>query len=338
MEEVSTIGLDLAKNVFQVHGIDAAGKVLVRRQLRRGEVLSFFARLEPCLIGMEACATAHYWSRELIQLGHTVKLMPPAYVKPYVKRGKTDAADAEAIAEAVTRPTMRFVAVKSMDQQAILMLHKVRDLLVRQRTMLINALRGHLAEFGVVTARGPAGVKAAIAELHAMQDSLPPLARMAFHRLIGRLESIGDEIRKMEREIVAWCRHNDASRRLMTIPGIGPITASAIAAAVPDASLFRSGRQFAAWLGLTPRAHSSGGKERLGGISKQGDGYIRRLLITGATAVIRMARQGNPSKVWAARLLERKPARLVSVALANKTARIVWAVLTRHQSYMAPAM
>jgi transposase len=306
--------------------------------MRRGEVLSFFARLQPCLIGMEACATAHYWGRELIQLGHTVKLMPPAYVKPYVKRGKTDAADAEAIAEAVTRPTMRLVAVKSMDQQAILMLHKVRDLLVRQRTMLINALRGHLAEFGVVTARGPAGVKAAIVELHAMQDSLPPLARMACHRLIGRLESIGDEIRKMEREIVAWCRHNDASRRLMTIPGIGPITASAIAAAVPDASLFRSGRQFAAWLGLTPRAHSSGGKERLGGISKQGDGYIRRLLITGATAVIRMARQGNPSKVWAARLLERKPARLVSVALANKTARIVWAVLTRNQSYMAPAM
>jgi transposase len=320
--------------VFQVHGIDEAGKVLVRRQLRRGEVLSFFGRLQPCLIGMEACATAHYWGRELIQLGHTVKLMPPAYVK----RGKTDAADAEAIAEAVTRPTMRFVAVKSMDQQAILMLHKVRDLLVRQRTMLINALRGHLAEFGVVTARGPAGVKAAIVELHAMQDSLPPLARMAFHRLIGRLESIGDEIRKVERAIVAWCRHNDASRRLMTIPGIGPITASAIAAAVPDASLFRSGRQFAAWLGLTPRAHSSGGKERLGGISKQGDGYIRRLLITGATAVIRMARQGNPSKVWAARLLERKPARLVSVALANKTARIVWAVLTRNQSYMAPAM
>lgn len=338
MEEVSTIGLDLAKNVFQVHGIDAAGKVLVRRQLRRGEVLSFFARLQPCLIGMEACATAHYWGRELIQLGHTVKLMPPAYVKPYVKRGKTDAADAEAIAEAVIRPTMRFVAVKSMDQQAILMLHKVRDLLVRQRTMLINALRGHLAEVGVVTARGPAGVKAAIVELHAMQDSLPPLARMAFHRLIGRLEPIGDEIRKVERAIVAWCRHNDASRRLMTIPGIGPITASAIAAAVPDASLFRSGRQFAAWLGLTPRAHSSGGKERPGGISKQGDGYIRRLLITGATAVIRMARQGNPSKVWAARLLERKPARLVSVALANKTARIVWAVLTRNQSYMAPAM
>lgn len=338
MNKISTIGLDLAKSVFQVHGIDTQGRVVVRRQLRRKEVLSFFAELPPCLVGMEACATAHYWGRELIKLGHTVKLMPPAYVKPYVKRGKTDAADAEAITEAVTRPTMRFVAVKSMDQQAILMLHRVRDLLVRQRTMLINALRGHLAEFGIVTARGPAGVKAAIVELHATQDSLPPLAKMAFHQLIDRLESVGEEIRKMEREIVTWCRHNDASRRLATIPGIGPITASAIAAAVPDISLFRSGRQFAAWLGLTPRAHSSGGKEKLGGISKQGDGYIRRLLVTGATAVIRMARQGNPSKVWAARLLERKPARLVSVALANKTARIAWAVLARNQSYMAPAV
>ena len=338
MEEVSTIGLDLAKSVFQVHGIDAAGRVVVRRQLRRGEVLGFFARLRPCLVGMEACATAHHWSRELTRLGHTVKLMPPAYVKPYVKRGKTDAADAEAIAEAVTRPTMRFVAVKSMDQQAVLMLHKVRDLLVRQRTMLINALRGHLAEFGVVTARGPAGVKAAIAELHGMQDSLPPLARMALHGLLDRLGAVGLEIRKVEREIVAWCRHDDASRRLMTIPGIGPITASAIAATVSNASLFRSGRQFAAWLGLTPRARSSGGKERLGHISKQGDGYIRRLLVTGATAVIRLARQGNPSKVWATRLLERKPARVVSVALANKTARIAWAVLARNQSYVAPAM
>jgi transposase len=267
-----------------------------------------------------------------------VKLMPPAYVKPYVKRGKTDAADAEAITEAVTRPTMRFVAVKSMDQQAVLMLHKVRDLLVRQRTMLINALRGHLAEFGVVTARGPAGVKAAIAELHGIQDSLPPLARMALHGLLNRLGAVGLEIRKVEREIVAWCRHDDASRRLMTIPGVGPITASAIAATVSNASLFRSGRQFAAWLGLTPRARSSGGKERLGRISKQGDGYIRRLLVTGATAVIRLARQGNPSKVWATRLLERKPARVVSVALANKTARIAWAVLARNQSYTAPAM
>lgn len=337
MEKVSTIGLDLAKNVFQVHGIDVQGKVVVRRQLRRAEVLSFFAKLAPCLVGMEACATAHYWGRELIKLGHTVKLMPPAYVKPYVKRGKTDAADAEAIAEAVTRPTMRFVAVKTVDQQAILMLHKVRDLLVRQRTMLINALRGHLAEFGIVAIRGPAGIKAAIEELHLMQNSLPALARVALHRLVDRLEAVGAEIRKAEKEILAWCRDDAVSRRLMTIPGIGPITASAIVAAVPDASLFRSGRQFAAWLGLTPRPHSSGGKERLGGISKQGDGYIRRLLVTGATAVIRLARQGNPSKVWATRLLDRKPARVVSVALANKTARIAWVVLTRGESYRAPA-
>lgn len=282
MAQVSTIGLDLAKNVFQVHGIDALGKVLVRRALRRGEVLPFFAKLSPCLIGMEACATAHHWARALIRLGHTVKLMPPAYVKPYVKRGKTDAADAEAIAEAVSRPTMRFVAVKTVDQQAVLMLHKVRDLLVRQRTMLINALRGHLAELGIVAAQGPAGVKAVIAAFHADQVSLPELARSAIRRLIGQVEEVAEELKKAEAEIVAWCRNDAASRRLLTIPGIGPITASAISAAVPDPTLFRSGRQFAAWLGLTPRPHSSGGKERLGRISKQGDGAIRHLLPFGA--------------------------------------------------------
>lgn len=287
---------------------------------------------------MEAGATAHHWARELGKLGHMVRLMPPAYVKPYVKRGKTDAADAEAIAEAVTRPTMRFVAVKTEDQQAVLMLHKVRDLLVRRRTMLINALRGHLAEFGIAAARGPGGVTAAITALHEAQDSLPELAKVALHGLIDQLRVVRDEIAKAEKHIVAWHRACDASRRLATIPGIGPITASAIAAAVPDATLFQSGRQFAAWLGLTPRTHSSGGKERLGGISKQGDGYIRRLLVIGATAVIRLARQDNASKAWAAKLLERKPARLVSVALANKTARIAWAVLVRNQSYVAPAM
>jgi transposase len=270
MEHVTTIGLDLAKNVFQVHGVDAAGKVLVRRQLRRGDVLRFFGGLSPCLVGMEACATAHHWARELIKLGHTVRLMPPAYVKPYVKRGKTDVADAEAIAEAVKRPTMRFVAVKTVDQQAVLMLHKIRDLLVRQRTMLINALRGHLAEFGIIAARGPGGVTAAIISLHEKQDSLPELARVALHGLIDQLRTVRCEITKIEKRIVTWHRANDASRRLATIPGIGPITASAIAAAVPDATLFRSGRQFAAWLGLTPRAHSSGGKERQVGISKQG--------------------------------------------------------------------
>ncbi len=338
MEQVTTIGLDLAKNVFQLHGVDAAGNVLLRKQLRRGDVLRFFAGLSPCLVGMETCATAHHWARELARLGHTVRLMPPAYVKPYVKRGKTDAADAEAIAEAVTRPTMRFVAVKTTEQQAILMLHKVRDLLVRQRTMLINALRGHLAEFGIIAARGPGGVTAAIAALHEAQDSLPMLARVALHGLVDQMRIVRDEVVKVEKRIVAQHRADDASRRLATIPGIGPITASAIAAAVPDATLFKSGRQFAAWLGLTPRTHSSGGKERLVGITKQGDGYIRRLLVIGATAVIRLARQDNASKAWAAKLLERKSARLVSVALANKTARIASALLARNQSYVAPAM
>jgi transposase len=338
MEKITTIGLDLAKNVFQVHGVDTAGKVVVRRQLRRGDVLRFFGELSPCVIGMEACGTAHYWGRELSKLGHEVKLMPPAYVKPYVKRGKTDAADAEAIAEAVTRPTMRFVAIKTEEQQAALMLHKVRDLLVRQRTMLINALRGHLAEFGTIAARGPGGVTTVIKAFHEMQSDLPAPARKALHGLIDQMRKVDAEIKKVEADIVAWHRGNEASRRLATIPGIGPITASAIAAAVPDASRFQSGRQFAAWLGLTPKAHSSGGKDRLGGISKQGDGYIRRLLVIGATAVIRLARQGNASKAWAAKMLENKPARLVSVALANKTARIAWAILARNQSYVAPAV
>lgn len=263
--------------------------------------------------------------------------MPPAYVKPYVKRGKTDAADAEAICEAVTRPTMRFVAIKSMDQQAALMLHKNRDLLVRQRTMLINGLRSHLAEFGIIAAKGPGGVKAAVAALHEEQESLPGAARLALHGIVDQLRHLATAIEKLEAEIIAWHRTSAVSRRLATIPGIGPITASAIAAAVPDGSLFRSGRQFAAWLGLTPKAHSSGGKERQGGISKQGDGYIRRLLVVGATAVMRLARQDNASRTWAAKLLERKSAKLAAVALANKTARIAWVVMTRGETYAAPA-
>jgi transposase len=337
MGVITTIGLDLAKNVFQVHGVDAEGKVQARRQLRRADVLKFFKSLPSCLVGIEACGTAHHWAREISALGHTVKLMPPAYVKPYVKRGKTDAADAEAICEAVTRPTMRFVAIKSVDQQAALMLHKTRDLLVRQRTMLINGLRGHLAEFGVVAAKGPGGVKVAIESLHEAQDRLPEAARLALHGLVDQLRNLATAIEKLEARIVAWHRTNDVSRRPATIPGIGPITASAIAAAVPDGSLFRSGRQFAAWLGLTPKAHSSGATERQVGISKQGDGYIRRLLVAGATAVMRLARQDNASRSWAAKLLERKSAKLAAVALANKTARIAWVVMTRGETYAAPA-
>ncbi len=338
MGQVTTIGLDLAKTVFQVHGVDAVGTVLVRKQLRRGDVLRFFGRLSPCLVGMEACATAHHWARELTKLGHTVRLMPPAYVKPYVKRGKTDVADAEAIAEAVTRPTMRFVAVKTIDQQAVLMLHKVRDLLVRQRTMLINALRGHLAEFGIVAARGPGGVTAAIVALHEAQDSLPELARVALHGLIDQLRLVRGEIAKIEKRILARHRASDDSRRLATIPGIGPITASAIAAAVPDATLFQSGRQFAAWLGLTPRAHSSGGERTTDRHQQAG----RRLYPTpprhrrdrrDPACTPRQCQQNLGCQ--AAR---GKSARLVSVALANKTARIAWAVLARNQSYVAPAM
>ena len=337
MEQVTTIGLDLAKSVFQVHGIDAAGKIIVRKRLRRGEILHFFTELPPCLVGMEACSTAHYWGRELSKLGHRVKLMPPAYVKPYVKRGKTDAADAEAIAEAVTRPTMRFVALKSEEQQAVLMSHKTRDLLVRQRTMLINALRAHLSEFGMIAAKGPGGVKAVVATFHERQEDLPVAARRALNGLIDQLRTLEGEIKKVEAAIMEWHRSSRASRRLATIPGIGPITASAIAATVPDATLFKSARQFAAWIGLTPKAHSSGGKERQTGISKQGDGYIRRLLVTGATAVIRFARQDNAAKSWAASLLERKPVRVVTVALANKMARIAWAILARNESYVASA-
>ena len=336
-QDVVTVGVDLAKNVFQVHAIGADGKVLVRRQLRRGEVLKFFSSLPPCLVGMEACASAHHWGRELLALGHDVRLMPPAYVKPYVKRGKTDAADAEVICEAVTRPTMRFVAVKSVNQQAVLMLHKTRDLLVRQRTALINALRAHLSEYGIVTSKGPGGVTALMKLLHEGQEKLPAYARSALHTISAQLRSLASEVDRLEALILAWHRADDTSRRLATIPGIGPITASAIAAAVPDASLFRSGRQFAAWLGLTPRPHSSGGKERLGGISKQGDGYLHKLLVVGATAVMRMARKDASRQPWLARLLERKPVKIATVGLANKTARIAWAVMARKEVYAAAA-
>jgi transposase len=338
MGEIATIGLDLAKNVFQVHGIDAHGAVLMRRQLRRAEVLAFFIKLPPCLVGMEACATAHHWAREIAKLGHEVRLIPPAYVKPYVKRGKTDAADAEAIAEAVTRPTMRFVAVKSAEQQGVLMLHKMRDLLTRQRTALINALRGHMAELGLIAAQGPRNVAKLVEALRAAgEKEVPELARSALHALIDQLGLLEIGIRKAEAGILAWHKAHEASRRLATIPGVGPLTASAIAATVPDARLFGSGRQFAAWLGLTPQPRSSGGKERLGRVSRQGNAYVRRLLVTGMTAVLRYTRADSSRNPWAAKLLERKPPRLVTVALANKTARVAWAMLMRNESYAAPA-
>ncbi len=333
--QITTIGLDLAKHVFQVHGVDPLGRVVLRRRLRRGEVITFFSSLPPCLVGMEACSTAHHWARELTGLGHDVRLMPPTYVKPYVKRGKNDAADAEAICEAVTRPTMRFVPVKSAEQQSVLVLHRTRDLLIRQRTMLANSLRAHCAEFGIVVAQGMAKLSELLARIADEGDMrIPPLARGCLGVLAQHLEDLQLKIGEVERALHAWHRSNETSRRLETIPGIGPITASALAVTVTDPTLFRSGRHLAAWLGLVPRQSSSGGKERLGGISKQGDRYIRRLLISGAHAVLRYAKQGRPgSSAWATGLLQRRPFKLVAVALANKTARIAWAVLARGETY-----
>lgn len=331
--QVTTIGLDLGKRVFQAHGVDAAGRVVVRRKLQRAEVAGFFAELAPCLVGIEACATAHYWSRVIASYGHEVRLMPPAYVKPYVRRSKNDAADAEAICEAVTRPSMRFVPTKSANQQAALSQHRVRDLLVRQRTMLINALRGHLGEFGII---GPAG-RHRLGDLQRAlwaADDVPALARVALQALIAELHSLEQRIEALELAIVREHKANAVSRRLATIPGIGPITASAIAATIADPAVFKSGREFAAWIGLVPRQHSSGGKQKLGRISKQGDQYLRRLLTVGATAVMRRV----PGKldrlsVWVRELLGRRPFRLVSLALANKLARISWAVMTKQERY-----
>ena len=330
---IVTIGLDLAKHAFQVHGVDAVGKVAVRRQLRRDGVEAFFRALPPCLVGMEACASAHFWARLIRALGHEVRLIPPSRVKAYVQRGKkNDATDAAAIAEAVTRPHMEFVPVKSEAQQAILMLHRTRELLVRQRTMLINALRAHLAEFGIVAGQGRAKVKSLIVGLPATE--IPALARAALAELADQIEACDQRIEGLEKEIVVWHRNCEVSRNLATIPGIGPITASVLAASVPEPGIFKNGRHLAAWLGLVPRQNSSGGKDRLGHITKSGNTYIRRLLVTGATSVIRFARDKAPGEaMWLKSLLQRKPPRLASVALANKMARIVWAVLTRGEVF-----
>jgi transposase len=333
-----TIGVDLAKSVFQVHGIDAAGVVVIRKKLRRGQVRSFFERLSPCLVGMEACATAHFWAREIAAFGHEVKLMPPSYVKAYLRRQKNDAADAEAICEAVTRPIMRFVPVKSAERQGVLVLHRTRELLVRQRTMLINAIRGHCAEFGIVAPQGARRAVELVAQIRQAETALlPELARSALLLLIDQLAALAAEIRALERRLLTWHRQNQASQRLATIPGVGIITATALSATVTDANIFRSGREFAAFLGLVPRQNSSGGKARLGRISKMGDGYLRKLLVVGATSVIRRARTGAVGAApWIRSLLARRPARVVTVAMANKTARIAWAVLARGNVYRAP--
>lgn len=335
---VSTIGIDLAKSVFQVHGVDLQGKVALVRQLRRRQVIAFFAKLPSCLVGMEACATAHHWARELTKLGHTVRLIPPSYVKAYVKRQKNDAADAAAICEAVARPSMRFVPVKSVEQQATLVVHRTRDLLVKQRTQLINALRAHLAELGLVADHGRDGLARLIAMLtdEALLSSLPIAMRQALQTMIAQLGSLQQQIGELDRCIRSQHCTDDVSQRLKTIPGIGVIGATALAATVTDPGAFKSGRDLAAWIGLVPRQYSTGGKERLGGISKQGDRYLRRLLVTGATTVVQHARRQPEKYPWIAKLLARKPAKVVAIAVANKTARIAWAIMSRGGTYSVP--
>lgn len=335
MGPITTVGLDIAKSVFQVHAIDAAGEVVVRRQLKRAQVLKFFADLPPALIGIEACATAHHWARELQRFGHEVKLLPPAYVKPYVKRQKNDAADAEAIAEAVTRPTMRFVPVKTTEQQSAATLHRSRALLVKQRTMLLHAVRAHLAEFGIAAGAGMAQVTRLVGELaRGERTELPEIARFTLETLARLVQDLQGRLSDIEKRLASWHYHNDVSNRLETIPGVGIVTASALASIVPDPRAFSSGQHFAAWLGLVPRQNSSGGKSRLGRISKQGDRYIRQLLILGATAVLRFARRDeNRASPWITVLLRRRPPKVVAVALANKMARIAWAVMTRGGEY-----
>jgi transposase len=334
--QISTIGLDIAKNVFQVHCIDAAEKVVVRKQLRRGQVMKFFEALPPCLVGMEACATAHYWARELRKLGHQVRLMPAKDVKAYVKRNKNDAADAAAICEAVRRPTMRFVGIKSADQQGRLMQHRTRDLLVRQRTQVINALRAHMAELGIVAAQGHEGLKKLVAIIADEKDErLPADARASLIVLTAQLQALQTMIRVIEKRIIAQHRASEASKRVATIPGIGPLGASAIIATVTDPSAFRSGRDFAAWIGLVPRQDSTGGKPKLGPISKQGDRYLRRLLVVGAHSALRRAKQSPQNYPWLVQLLARRPFKVVAIALANKMARVAWALLARGGRYRA---
>ena len=331
MEQATTIGIDLAKSVFQVHGVDAEGTTLVKRKLRRAQVLAFFAGLEPCRVGMEACAGAHFWARELQALGHDVRIMPPSYVKPYVKRGKTDAADAEAICEAVTRPTMRFVPVKSAERQAALLDHKTRDFLVRQRTQLVNTIRAHLSEFGIVVAKGIHNVD----RLLEAATELPDAARPAIDLLSDQLRETQEKIDAVTARIQAAQKSDPLARRLATIPGLGAITASAIAATTPEVDNFRTARDYAAWLGLTPQPHSSGGKERLGRISKAGNRYLRRLLYLGAMAQISARRCHRPGDDWLWRMLEKKPVKVVAVALANRMARVVWALIRSGESYQA---
>jgi len=338
MNDITTIGLDTAKSVFQVHGVDADGEVVLRRQLKRRQVLAFFAKLPPCLVGIEACGASHYWSRELTKIGHTVRLIPPRYVKPYVKSQKNDATDAEAICEAVTRPNMRFVPTKTSEQQSILMLHRTRHLLVRQRTATINAIRSHLAEFGIVAGVGRNGVEALLKVIADEQDDrVPAVARDCLMALGAQLEMLKRQALELDAKILATHRNNELSRRLEAIPGVGPCIATALIASIPDPGAFRSGRQMAAWIGLVPKQNSSGGKDRLGGITKAGDRYLRSLLMLGALSVIKRAQQLRYTRrPWLAQLMARRPVKVAAIALANKIIRMVWAMMVRGEDYREP--
>ena len=338
MGEIITIGIDIAKSVFQIHGVDAEGTVVIRKRVGRAKFLEFFEKLPPCLVGMEACATAHQWARELKKLGHDARLMPPTYVKAYVKRGKNDANDAAAICEAVTRPSMRFVPIKSVEQQSALMLHRTRDLLIRQRTQLINALRAHLAELGLVAAKGHEGLQQLVmAVTESSDERLPSDAGFACQTIVAQLHAVQTQVNGLDKRITQAHRANADSKRLDAIPGFGVILSTAVVATMTDPKAFRTGREFAAWIGLVPRQNSSGGKERLGSISKQGDRYLRRLLVLGAISIVRTARMRPDKYPWVIELLARRPAKVVAVALANKMARTAWAVLAKGETYRAPA-
>jgi len=332
MSEISTVGLDIAKTVFQVHGVDAGGVVVVRRVLRRSQLVAWFGKLRPCLVGMEACGTAHYWARELRKVGHEVRLIPPAYAKAYVRRNKNDAADAAAICEAVSRPSMRFVAAKTERQQAAAGIHKVRDLLMKQRTMLSNQLHGLMAEFGIVAAKGRRGLSELLAVLADPEDQrLPSPLREGLAMVAETLRGLERKLEAIDRQIVVAGREDATYRHLITAPGYGPILSSAMSAMVTDPGAFRRSSDFAASLGLVPRQDGTGGKVRLGPISKRGNGYLRRLLVNGATSLINSKRAKQDP--WLARLLATKPRKVAAVALANKLARIGWALMTRQEDF-----
>jgi len=332
---ITTVGIDLAKNVFQVHAVDGRGKVVLRKQLKRSQVASFFVNLPPCLIGVEACASAHHWGRTLERFGHTVRLMAPQFVKPYVKTNKNDVADAEAICEAVNRPNMRFVPIKSIEQQAVLSMHRVRQGFVKARTAQANQIRGLLGEFGLAIPKGISHISARVpALLEDASNELPLAFRQLIDQLTGHLNSLGERVRDLEREIIDWHRSSELSRKLEKIPGIGPLAATALVASIADAKSFDNGRQVAAWIGLVPRQSSSGGKSKLLGISKRGDVYLRTLLIHGARSVISAAQRRSEIKnVWLANLLNRRHANIAAVALANKNARTVWALLAHSRDF-----